>query len=139
MNIFISYANKASDIANEIAFKLQDLNFKVCIDRTKEKSVWNQEDFKRISNEVLKSNLFICFVDKEYSEAKNSKTELSFAHSQKAKVLPIMLEKDIPNAVDALLLKYNKFHAYKNPDIYDSWTKELFDELVAAIKVNVGN
>jgi hypothetical protein len=138
MSIFISYAPKASDIANELAFKLQNLNYKISIDRTKEKAVWSVDDFKRISKEVLASSLFICFVDKEYAAAKNSKTELSFACSQKSKVLPIMLEKDIAPGVDSLLIKFNKFHAYKNPDIYESWPQELFNELVEAIKLNIG-
>ena len=139
MSIFVSYSSRSSDIANEIAYKLQDLNYSVWIDRTKEHVKWTKEDFDIVSKAVASSSVFICFVDKEYCNDKNTKTELSFAHAQKTKVIPIMMEKETNHSIDPVLLNYHKFIAFKNSDAFETWPDELFKELLTAIKLNLNS
>ena len=126
-------------MVHKFADRLQQLNYNLSIDRSQSSSRWTNEEFTNVSNKVKNSKLFVCFVNKDYCEEKNSKLEISFAHAQKTKIISVILEKETKNSIDVLLSHSKKILAYQHLNESDNWFDAVFEELLNQININFHN
>ena len=99
-NLFVSYCHRNKLIVHRIADELQNLNYKLWIDRDLHAG---NKLYTEIEKGMQESNLVICFISKSYCESEDCVKELSFAHEKRKNILPIMLEREVSNGVGFLL------------------------------------
>jgi hypothetical protein len=125
-NLFVSYCHRNKLIVHRIADELQNLNYKLWIDRDLHAG---NKLYTEIEKGMQESNLVICFISKSYCESEDCVKELSFAHEKRKNILPIMLEREVSNGVGFLLSNILKFYAFKQPDTFEPWSKDHFNRL----------
>jgi hypothetical protein len=97
-HLFISYCHKNKQIVHKVAEKLQqkyeiwiDLNFN------------NGNLYREIANGIDESQIFVCFVSKEYCESETCCKEIQLAYDSKKIIMPIMLEREEKMELNYLL------------------------------------
>ena len=129
-HVFISYCHKNKEIVYKVVDNLNLLNYKIWIDR---KLNAGNKLYTEIEKGMTESHLIICFISKFYCNSEDCVKELSFAHENKKKILPIMLERETSNGVGFLVANILKFYAFKEPDTFEPWSNQHFEKLTQTI------
>ena len=48
-------------------------------------------------------------------------------------MLPVMLEREATNGIELTISKLNKFYAFKEKDVFNPWSEDLFQKLLRFI------
>ena len=86
---------------------------------------------------ILKSKVFICCITKKYTESTNCKNELDFAGNGSKKIIVLMFERLDMSAIGGVGFTIGpmvRFNCYRSPEIFQNWTGNTFDSILAAIK-----
>ena len=129
-HLFVSYCHKNKSIVHKIADELHLLKYELWIDKN---LFGGNKLYTEIEKGIRASHVFICFISKDYCESDNCVKELSFAHENRKKILPIMLDRDMCNGVGFLISNLLRFNSYRAPDAFNPWSNEHFERLVHTI------
>jgi hypothetical protein len=129
-HLFMSYCHKNKTIVHRIAEELQHLKYEIWIDKN---LYGGNKLYTEIEKGIRASHTFICFISKDYCVSDNCVKELSFAHENKKKILPIMLDREMCNGVGFLISNLLRFNSYRAPDSFEPWSNEHFEKLALSI------
>jgi hypothetical protein len=135
-DVFLSYHQQSSkDVMRGLYEKLTQTGYKVWMD------IYTMNAghlYKKIAEGINNSNVFICCVNKSYSESKNCENELSYAFEQNKNIIALMTEK-LPlselGGVGFKIANLLRVNLYKDQEfLMNGWNSEVFNKIDAQIK-----
>jgi hypothetical protein len=133
-HLFFSYCHKNKEIVHNIYKKLKQ-KYKIWIDI----NVTNGKLYREMAKGIEESQIFVCFVSKEYCESETCCKEIQFAYDSNTTILPIMLDREAKNEVEFFIRRLFLFMACKPPNVFEPWSDDLYRELDKKIGSMISN
>ena len=139
-DIFISYNWDVKEKVKKLYKELtQNQNLKVWMD---DYEIGPNRLVEELSYAISNSTIFLCCITKKYSESENCKDEIDYAKNLKKNIIVLMFER-IPIAelggVGFIIGPKVRFNCYKEPQIFDNWSGDLFNSIIEAVNDCLGS
>ena len=134
--LFLSYNHKSKNIVENIHSKLKEKGYKIWIDY--EQMITGDFLADKMTEGILRSELFLAFISEDYCKSKNCKRELKFADEKQKNIIYVVLQdlktQQYENNNDIqstffLISDRLRFNAYKKDKTFVPWNEQLFFEL----------
>jgi hypothetical protein len=135
-DVFLSYHQQTSqNLMRGLYEKLTQAGYKVWMDIY---SMNAGHLYKKIAEGINNSSVFICCINKSYSESKNCENELSYAFEQNKNIIALMAER-LPlselGGVGFKIANLLRVNLYKDQEFLNNgWNSEVFKKIDAQIK-----
>lgn len=139
-DIFISYnwdvKEKVKNLYNELT---KNQNLKVWMD---DYEIGPNRLVDELSTAISNSKIFLCCITKKYSESENCKDEIDYAKVLKKNIIVLMFER-VPitdlGGVGFIIGPKVRFNCYKDPQIFDNWSGDVFNSIMEAVNDSLGS
>lgn len=95
---------------------------------------------EELSMAICQSTVFVCCITKKYTESENCKDEIDYARNIKKPMVVLMFERhgmEELGGVGFTIGSKVRFNCYKHPEMFQNWSNETFDGIMAAIRENL--
>ena len=109
-----------------IKTELEKINYKIFLNKEFDNDL---ALYSQVSKAIVDSDIFICFINKNYCESEETINDITYARIKKKKILPIILdENSASNGVDYMICTLKIFNAFKDPNTFLNFD-EHFEKL----------